>query len=270
MCRGTQLSQPLTRRERPWGLSHPSRGCPPSSLRRCPLHPVGLSTLQPRGLSPLSRGMPSIPSPVLSCPSRGSAPPHPPFLPSASRGGSVPSLYPQCNGVPVKWTGKFGWGGGCVRVGQGRTGGAGAGQDPREECNKVEGCHCRQGCPCLWAPAPASCQETLLCPGTPQGPACCAHPTASWVTNPTEIPCSGMLGDTLAVPMVGSGAQTPPKICTVCAPGSPSQGCLPLHAGGSTHLCCLDTHPGHSDAREDGKGICLLFPSSSFLGRHEC
>lgn len=158
----------------------------------------------------------------------------------------------------------------CVRVGQGRTWGAGAGQDPGEECNKVEGCHCRQGCPCLWAPAPASCQETLLCPGTPQGPACCPHPTASWVPNPTEIPCSGMLGDTMAVPMVGSGAQTPPKTCTVCAPGSPSQGCLPLHAGGSTHLCSLDTHPGHSDAREDGKGICLLFPSFSFLGRHEC
>lgn len=111
VCRGTQLLQPLTRRERPWGLSHPSRGCPPSSLRRCPLHPVGLPTLQPRRLSPLSRGMPSTPSPALSCPSRGSAPPHPPFLPSASRGGSVPSLYPQCNGVPVKWTGKFGWGG---------------------------------------------------------------------------------------------------------------------------------------------------------------
>jgi len=68
--------------------------------------------------------------------------------------------------------------GGCRcegRAGQGRSGGAGAGQDPGQSVARWKGAGCRQGCPCLWAPAQSSPEVlpaalTPLCPGLQRPP----------------------------------------------------------------------------------------------------
>lgn len=41
------------------------------------------------------------------------------------------------------------------------------GRTPGRSMSRWKGAHCRQGCPCLWALIPASCQESLPCPEPP-------------------------------------------------------------------------------------------------------
>lgn len=93
-----------------------------------------------------------------------------------------------------------------------------------------------------------TCQENLeSCP--------LPSPHTLTLSNSTEVLCQGVFRDLLAVPLAVSGAQMSQR-----HEHSPQTLC-PLHQRVPRAPIVLH--------REDRKDICLLFPSSSVLGRHQ-
>lgn len=193
-----------------------------------------------------------IPSAVLSIP--GVSPSTFPFTPPIP-GRVCPRALPL-----VLWcTNEIGWEiwlerrDAGVRTGQAGLGMLEQGTTPGKSMSRWKGAHCRQGCPCLWAPTPASCQENLPRATCPLDS--CPLPSPHTLLYRNPLSWGLVLRDLLAVPMGVSGAQI-----------------FQRHAHSPQTLCPLLQHVPRAPImlhREDRKDICLLFPSSSVLRRHQ-
>lgn len=232
-----------------WGsVRPPSPGAAPSmpgvcssSLPRCcPCHSRGLPALDPQ-CCPLHPRSHSLHIPLYS--------PIP--------GRVCPRALPL-----VLWcTNEMGWKiclqqrDAGVRTGQAGLGVLEQGTTPGKSMSRGKGAHCRQGSQCLWAPTAASRQENLPRVTCPLDSHPLPSPHTLTLSNPTEVPCHGVLRNLLAVPMGVSGAQI-----------------FQRHTNSPQTLCPLPQPVPRAPImlhREDRKDICLLFPSSSILRRHQ-